>query len=82
MPSEQPQDSVLSSQERAAAQARAQAALDARGEESTGKGLSDNTKGPRTDDPFLRPANEDDDGYDPYSDRPIKTSPYEEDPWR
>ncbi|WP_139651852.1 hypothetical protein [Raoultibacter phocaeensis] len=32
--------------------------------------------------PFLRAANEDDDGYDPYSDRVEQTSPYEEDPWR
>lgn len=33
-------------------------------------------------DPFLRAANEDDDGYDPYSDRVVRESPYEEDPWR
>jgi len=33
-------------------------------------------------DPFLRAANEDDDGYDPYSDRPYEREPlYERDPW-
>lgn len=32
---------------------------------------------------FLRAQNEDDDGYDPYSDRPADRSPlFEEDPWR
>ncbi len=33
-------------------------------------------------EPFLRAANEDDDGYDPYSDRPAEDPLYEEDPWR
>lgn len=34
-------------------------------------------------DPFLRPANEDDDGYDPYSDRPPAPEPaFQEDPWQ
>lgn len=35
-------------------------------------------------DEFIRPANEDDDGYDPYSDRPADDPDpcYEEDPWR
>ena len=32
-------------------------------------------------DPFLRPANEDDDGYDPYSDRPETRPLFEESPW-
>lgn len=33
-------------------------------------------------DPFLRAANEDDDGYDPYSDRPATPEPlFERDPW-
>lgn len=40
----------------------------------------------RKDDPvrdaYRRPANEDDDGYDPYSDRPAAEPVYEEDPWR
>lgn len=37
----------------------------------------------RSDDEFIRPEREDDDGYDPYSDRPAKRSPlFEEDPWR
>lgn len=31
---------------------------------------------------FIRPENEDDDGYDPYSDRPARREPlFEEDPW-
>lgn len=34
-------------------------------------------------DPFLRPAQEDDDGYDPFSDRPADPDPaFQEDPWR
>lgn len=33
-------------------------------------------------DEYKRPANEDDDGYDPYSDRPAEDPRYEEDPWR
>lgn len=33
-------------------------------------------------DPFLRAENEDDDGYDPYSDRPAPREPlFQEDPW-
>lgn len=31
---------------------------------------------------FFRPENEDDDGYDPYSDRRPVQSMWEEDPWR
>ena len=31
---------------------------------------------------YIRAANEDDDGYDPYSDRPVREPQYEEDPWR
>ena len=35
-----------------------------------------------TEDPFVRDQNEDDDGYDPYSDRPASQEPlFEEDPW-
>ena len=34
------------------------------------------------DDPFVRAENEDDDGYDPYSDRPAEREPlFSEDPW-
>ncbi len=34
------------------------------------------------DDEFVRAENEDDDGYDPYSDRPAEREPlFEEDPW-
>lgn len=37
---------------------------------------------PGPDDPFLRAENEDDDGYDPYSDRPAPPEPlFSEDPW-
>lgn len=36
----------------------------------------------KVDDPFLRAPNEDDDGYDPYSDRTEQPDLYEEDPWR
>ena len=33
-------------------------------------------------DPFIRAENEDDDGYDPYSDRPAEREPlFSEDPW-
>lgn len=31
--------------------------------------------------PFIRPENEDDDGYDPYSDRPATTEFFEPNPW-
>jgi len=34
------------------------------------------------DNPYVRAENEDDDGYDPYSDRVILTTLFEEDPWR
>lgn len=34
------------------------------------------------DDPFIRAENEDDDGYDPYSDRRPDPEPlFERDPW-
>lgn len=37
----------------------------------------------KQDERFVRPQNEDDDGYDPYSDRPPVQEPlFEEDPWR
>ncbi|MBR3690233.1 MAG: hypothetical protein IKL97_03950 [Eggerthellaceae bacterium] len=37
---------------------------------------------PTSNDPFRRAANEDDDGYDPYSDRPADPPPlFESDPW-
>lgn len=32
-------------------------------------------------DPFVRPAHEDDDGYDPYSDRREEPPLFESDPW-
>lgn len=38
---------------------------------------------PRAQDPFIRAENEDDDGYDPYSDRRPEREPmFEPDPWR
>lgn len=33
------------------------------------------------DDPFVRPAHEDDDGYDPYSDRREEPPLFENNPW-
>ena len=37
---------------------------------------------PKPASPFVRAANEDDDGYDPYSDRPARKDPlFERDPW-
>lgn len=36
----------------------------------------------RAPDPFIRAENEDDDGYDPYSDRREVEPLFEEDPWR
>ena len=36
----------------------------------------------RPADPFIRPEAEDDDGYDPYSDRPPTPEPtFQENPW-
>ncbi len=35
----------------------------------------------RTPDPFIRAENEDDDGYDPYSDRREETPLFEANPW-
>lgn len=38
---------------------------------------------PKPCDPFIRAENEDDDGYDPYSDRRPEREPmFEADPWR
>ena len=40
------------------------------------------TQPDETDRTYLRAQNEDDDGYDPYSDRPATPEPlFEEDPW-
>lgn len=62
---------MLTEEQREAARKRAQAALEEKRKRAGAK-----------DDPFLRAANEDDDGYDPYSDRVERAEPYEEDPWR
>ncbi len=44
---------------------------------------TDTTSAPAVCDPFLRAATEDDDGYDPFSDRPPTPDPfYQEDPWK
>lgn len=38
---------------------------------------------PKPCDPYIRAENEDDDGYDPYSDRRPECEPmFEADPWR
>ncbi len=38
---------------------------------------------PKLRDPYIRAENEDDDGYDPYSDRRPEREPmFEADPWR
>ena len=38
---------------------------------------------PKPSDPYIRAENEDDDGYDPYSDRSPEREPmFEADPWR
>lgn len=38
---------------------------------------------PKSRDPYIRAENEDDDGYDPYSDRRLEREPmFEADPWR
>ena len=38
---------------------------------------------PKPRDPYIRAENEDDDGYDPFSDRPPTPEPtFQEDPWR
>lgn len=38
---------------------------------------------PKPRDPYIRAENEDDDGYDPYSDRRPEREPmFEDDPWR
>ena len=43
----------------------------------------DRKPNPKQDDPFIRPPAEDDDGYDPFSDRPPAPEPaFQEDPWR
>ena len=36
---------------------------------------------PARKDPYLRAPNEDDDGYDPYSDRRYEPPLFERDPW-
>lgn len=50
-----------------------------KGKKNTRKKSNANPKG---NNPFLRAENEDDDGYDPYSDRPSESEPlFQRDPW-
>ena len=43
---------------------------------------SDEKRAPEYEDPCIRAENEDDDGYDPYSDRRPEPEPlFERDPW-
>lgn len=52
------------------------------GGENTPGGPGSNSDQP-ANDPFIRAEAEDDDGYDPYSDRPPTPEPtFQEDPWR
>lgn len=60
----------LEANERAEAQRRAEAALQEKQKRAGTKR-----------DPFLRAANEDDDGYDPYSDRREEPFLFEPNPW-
>lgn len=73
-----PQQQGISEQERAEAQRRARTYLE---EHQISAGAEAPALAPITAQ-FLRPAHEDDDGYDPYSDRIEVPSFYEEDPWR
>ncbi len=50
--------------------------------EGKGKGKEPRAREPHPRDPFLRAEGEDDDGYDPYSDRREPAPLFEEDPWR
>lgn len=60
--------------------------LPSQGPKCSRKGSSGDNRSPQHSDgsrTFLRPANEDDDGYDPYSDRPADPEAQDvEDPWR
>ena len=42
----------------------------------------ENKEGQKPRDAFVRAQNEDDDGYDPYSDRVEEPPLFEPDPWR
>lgn len=45
--------------------------------------LRENRETKKPTDPYIRAENEDDDGYDPYSDRRPEREPiFEADPWR
>ena len=74
----------LSPQEREAARERARAALAARAKiEGQHGGIGARQSADvGAAAAFLRAETEDDDGYDPYSDRPAAPQGPEEDPWR
>lgn len=47
-----------------------------------GQNKKEEQKRNKRNDPYVRAQNEDDDGYDPYSDRPVQREPlFEENPW-
>ena len=50
--------------------------------EQTRRAARDTRDARTPDDPYIRAENEDDDGYDPYSDRRPEPEPlFERDPW-
>lgn len=56
--------------------------MDEEKDERRGPRSTVKTKRDKPVDPFLRAENEDDDGYDPYSDRRPEPEPlFERDPW-
>lgn len=64
-----------------AARAHDRAEGDASGASGLAPGAASTTKA-KPEDPFIRAENEDDDGYDPYSDRRPAPEPlFERDPW-
>ena len=55
----------------------------AREDEGAAAGSRPTDDGQPANDPFIRAEAEDDDGYDPYSDRPpAPEEAFQEDPWR
>ncbi len=75
------------SQAQGEAQASARLGEAQTGAASTAQGAALNapqparSEAPAPRNPYLRPANEDDDGYDPYSDRREEPPLFEPDPW-
>ena len=51
-------------------------------EKNVGPAAPANARAPKVDPSFARAENEDDDGYDPFSDRPPAPEPlFQENPW-